>query len=50
MTSIDMLVFGFSLLMIGWNIKDAKKRPIPSLIFGLLWVALATSIALGIGR
>lgn len=50
MTGIDMVVFGFCLINIGWNIKDAKKRPGSSLVFGLLWVALATSIALGIGR
>jgi len=48
MSYSDMVIFGFAVLNIAWNITEAKKKPIRSLVFGTLWIGLATSIVLGI--
>jgi len=48
MNSIDTIILGFAVLNIAWNMKESRKKPIQSLIFGLLWLGLAVSIIFGI--
>ena len=47
MSSSDLIILCFVTFNIGWNIKEAKKRPRTSAVFILLWSVLAVSIIFG---